>query len=662
MTLKMKRIAYILIVVMMAWCGCAWGQLNTDRLMSVGRNALYFEDYVLSIQYFNKVIQVKPHLAEPYFYRAVAKIQLEDYVGAHRDLDSVIARNPFMPMAYYARSFIEGNQEEWEAAESDIRMALEYSPDNVTYRINLINIYEATERLDSAIMVLDRMIRQSPRWIELRLEKMRLLVQKGDPVMAMAVADEAVDAEPRNPAAYGARAVIYLITGDEDKALDDCNAAIRYGTDNPGVYINRGIINYNKKRFREAMADYDMAVEMNGSLVAALFNRALLRCELGDYNNALDDLDKIVRENPDLDEAIFQRASVNALLGNIDQAISDYSKIIERHPRFVPAYYSRAELYEKKRDAKKAYLDREKAFKLMEDHKNGKDKDDKVKTGVQVAKDESIVESVASLFVASQKESATESGVRGMVQNQKMDLTNEPNFVVSFYKHEKGELINENYNPIELQDFTRRFFAGKELYLVTREIPMTRSISDYYFAEIEGLSKRIASQPYVGVLYLLRGMDYAMVQDFDNAMEDLTKAIVYGVEDGMAYFMRAMVRYKAWESATDTQDGKIREKMLAREWEMVLRDIEKAAEMMPNAGFVWYNKGNILVMKGDYTGAITCYDRALELERGLGEAFFNRGLTYMLLNNREKATTDMSRAGELGIYRAYRILKELRKQ
>ena len=37
-----------------------WGQIDTDRVMTVGRNALYFEDYVLSIQYFNQVINANP--------------------------------------------------------------------------------------------------------------------------------------------------------------------------------------------------------------------------------------------------------------------------------------------------------------------------------------------------------------------------------------------------------------------------------------------------------------------------------------------------------------------------------------------------------------------------------------------------------------------------
>ena len=62
----------------MACSVATYAQLNTDRVLAIGRNALYFEDYALSIQYFNQVIKVKPYLTEPYFYRAIAKIQLED--------------------------------------------------------------------------------------------------------------------------------------------------------------------------------------------------------------------------------------------------------------------------------------------------------------------------------------------------------------------------------------------------------------------------------------------------------------------------------------------------------------------------------------------------------------------------------------------------------
>ena len=84
------------------WLMCAplQAQINTDRMMSVGRTALYFDDYVLSIQYFNQVINAKPYLSEPYFYRAVAKLSLEDYRGAEQDCNSSISRNPFVVNAY----------------------------------------------------------------------------------------------------------------------------------------------------------------------------------------------------------------------------------------------------------------------------------------------------------------------------------------------------------------------------------------------------------------------------------------------------------------------------------------------------------------------------------------------------------------------------------
>ena len=42
-----------------------YAQINTERVMTIARNALYFEDYVLSIQYFNQVINAKPYLYEP---------------------------------------------------------------------------------------------------------------------------------------------------------------------------------------------------------------------------------------------------------------------------------------------------------------------------------------------------------------------------------------------------------------------------------------------------------------------------------------------------------------------------------------------------------------------------------------------------------------------
>ena len=113
-------------------------QINTDRMMIVGRNALYFEDYVLSIQYFNQVVNAKPYMYEPYFYRAVAKLSLEDYIGAEEDCNKSIERNPFVVDCYQIRGLSLIYQGKYDKAIADYYKGLSMDPENKTLRHNLV--------------------------------------------------------------------------------------------------------------------------------------------------------------------------------------------------------------------------------------------------------------------------------------------------------------------------------------------------------------------------------------------------------------------------------------------------------------------------------------------------------------------------------------------
>jgi len=118
----MKR---LLLFILLSCPVLMQAQINTKRVMMIARNALYFEDYVLSIQYFNQVIGAKPYLYEPYFYRSLAKLNLEDYVGAEQDCDSTISRNPFVVSAYQVRGLSRIRQSNYKGAISDYQKVLE---------------------------------------------------------------------------------------------------------------------------------------------------------------------------------------------------------------------------------------------------------------------------------------------------------------------------------------------------------------------------------------------------------------------------------------------------------------------------------------------------------------------------------------------------------
>lgn len=125
-------------------------QINTDQVIQIGRNALYFEDYVLSIQYFNQVIAAKPYLAQPYFYRAVAKYNLDDFKGAEADATTAIEQNPFITDAYELRGVARQNLGKTADAIADYDMALSMLPENKGILFNKALAQEDIKDYDGA--------------------------------------------------------------------------------------------------------------------------------------------------------------------------------------------------------------------------------------------------------------------------------------------------------------------------------------------------------------------------------------------------------------------------------------------------------------------------------------------------------------------------------
>ena len=136
----MKRLSALISALVLVFTSLT-AQINTDRVLAIGRNALYFEDYVLSIQYFNEVIAVKPYLADPYLYRSIAKIYLDDYLGAAQDASACIERNPFLVTAWQVRGIARQNLKEYDGAIADFEQGLSVQPENKVFLRSLAVSY-----------------------------------------------------------------------------------------------------------------------------------------------------------------------------------------------------------------------------------------------------------------------------------------------------------------------------------------------------------------------------------------------------------------------------------------------------------------------------------------------------------------------------------------
>ena len=79
--------------------------------------------------------------------------------------------------------------------------------------------------------------------------------------------------------------------------------------------------------------------------------------------------------------------------------------------------------------------------------------------------------------------------------------------------------------------------------------------------------------------------------------------------------------------------------------------------MNPDFQFGYYNRANIYVKNERYFEALDEYNKAIKIDNEFAEAYYNRGLVKILLNDISSGAKDLSRAGELGISESYNVIK-----
>lgn len=654
----------------------AYAQLNTDRITAIGRNALYFEDYVLSIQYFNQVIKLKPYLAEPYLFRAIAKIQLEDYQGALRDCDASVERNPFQPGAYYTRGFVYRQLHEFDLAEKDFTQALVFSPENKTYLLLRADARAAQKKYDLAMSDLQTLLRREPQSASLLFEKGAICLQMQDTACAVEAFTRTTELDSQNPANWSALGVVNLMQDNEDDALVQLTRAINLGSKWAGDYINRGIIFYHKHNYRGALADYDKAVSISPDDAQCYYNRGVLRQELGDYNRALEDLSQAIDLDPDRTEMRYQRGLVEMQLRQWKQARQDFDTLIACYPYFLPSYYLAAQAATAQGNSKTAFRYRQQAADLENNKEQLQAQQQSApNTDVQVAeaqpqrhdrRKEFSSRTAQNQSEPTEDEQKYNSETRGSIQKRYTDVVNEPNITLSYYAQEQS-LRRTNYYQQAVEQLNRAQLLPAPLHFTVQETPLTADMVNYHFSQISNLSQQIDQLDLLNTprntptnnthaaIFFARAIEFALVQDYSSAIDDCTRAANRADDDmdAVIYFCRANWRYRLLEYQRATGELTAEANM---DFDIMLRDYDQVIRLQPDFSFAYYNKANILCTQRNWQAAIDNYTRAIEADNDFAEAFFNRGLTYIYIDEVEQGLADLSRAGELGIYQAYNLI------
>lgn len=122
-------------------------------------------------------------------------------------------------------------------------------------------------------------------------------------------------------------------------------------------------------------------------------------------------------------------------------------------------------------------------------------------------------------------------------------------------------------------------------------------------------------------------------------------------------FCLGCILLRAQQSAEDyVNSGNI--KGSQKNYSGAISDYSNAIELEPKYGLAYFYRGAAKEQLGDHKGAITDFDKSIEINPKYGLAYFYRGISKFGIEDKEGSCADWNKAGKLGCSTANQYIKD----
>ena len=366
--------------------------------------------------------------------------------------------------------------------------------------------------------------------------------------------------------------------------------------------------------------------------VMAIFNRGVLREETGDLRGAIDDYTVIIDQFPNFWTGLSRRAECYSRLGMRNEAEKDNFRILKAQMDKHLGIQQRWDDEQVRKVRKRSEIDPDKYNQLVVDDEN-------------------------------QVEHEYKSVYRGQIQNRNVDMAIMSMYQLSYFAYCNGV---QSYHAFDrdVEAFNTRLPAADgqrpaalthHLFVNIGTTQLSEQQSKDFFHEIDSLSYSIdkADFGHLPQLLMLRAVAYSVIQDYESAINDLSSIIEVDNANTLAHWQRAVCQ-SALNRFNQSHGMDVKAAAIAVEL-----DLLRAIELNAQNPYLYYDLGNHYALQGEYDKAIDRYTQALELDAHLAEAYYNRGLAYINADHKIEGIADLSKAGELGIFDAYSVIKRI---
>ena len=630
--MKKTRILILLLFIAIS----SFAQLDTRSIIYKGRYDIYNKKFQDAIKKFNSVIVVKPDLVEPYFFRGIAKYELKDYKGAEMDLLKVIDMNPFYISAYHYIGIVYGSMEDYNIGLKYLNKALELSPYDASIFMSRGITKMQMKNIDAAIEDFNAAMKLNNQLPELYLNKGIAFMIQDKYDDAITQFNKAIKLNVFFADAFARRGIAQMELKDKDAAIKDLTHALKLDSKNTVFYYWRAHVYYENMEFDNAIADYDKVIEMNPNNALVYFNRAVIRADIGLYNDAIADYNKVIELNPENVIPYYNKASINMNNKQYREAIKDLSDAISVFPEFSQAYEMRAYAKSKIGDDKGSYLDNIMAEKMSD------------------AKSKLDTNNFKKLLEFDDDFYSTKA-------HEKVDVLFGDIVFTLVDKNYQEEKEFKKYYYDFLEDINSLIPKGYKLVISTK----SNNFTDEKLQEIKQSINEIPIDKR-GYIYFVKAIIEKELKNYNQAVENLDILLISNKNFAPAEICYANILHQKRDLDNIISDCKINVEIDGINSEYNTKDkegyytsiVDAYSKISDKNEIVNYNLGNLYSELNQPYTAIFYYNKAIESNKDLSYAYFNRGLNNIKIKLNEKACLDFSRAGELGLTKAYNLIEK----
>ena len=474
----------------------------------------------------------------------------------------------------------------------------------------------------------------------------RIQAIKNKETEALSSIDKAISLDPKDALLFLTRANTKAQFNDKFGALADYNKAIELAPDNAEYYTARGAYNADNGYHALALTDLNKAIVLSPESYDAYFYRGGVYYNQNQVENALSDINKAIVLNDKQAHFYNGRASIYANLGQFDKALDDYTKSIKLDPLTYTGYLNRAKIYYELEDLDAACTDYSAAKAIVISKKNY---DPELLKTISESSADFCDETKPSYYYQrgiaqynlKQYDKALVQYAKGLEKFPKnaMMLSFKGNAYLALadYKNASANYqasLENKENLLHEIEINPRFATATNAdinrYYNSSLASIYSGLSDCYLntgaleEALNAINTALSLAPDVKdfekeTYFNRRGNIYLATEKYKLAWSDFNKSIELKNDYALAYVNRAIARVSLTDNVKKS----------------TYRVAAKIANQPASFGWIVNDKASIKKSQDELLLALTDCNKAIELDKSLGFAYYVRGSIKEILGQKD---------------------------